>query len=50
MKAVLWTDLFQSILMFVSMFAVVGVGTYRMGGVSNVWNEALAGGRIEFLK
>ncbi|XP_070387667.1 putative sodium-dependent multivitamin transporter isoform X1 [Dermacentor albipictus] len=48
MKAVLWTDLFQSILMFVSMFAVVGVGTYRMGGVSNVWNEALAGGRIEF--
>ncbi|XP_054933461.2 putative sodium-dependent multivitamin transporter [Dermacentor andersoni] len=49
MKAVLWTDLFQSILMFVSMFAVVGVGTYRMGGVSNVWNEALAGGRIEFL-
>ncbi|XP_070387672.1 putative sodium-dependent multivitamin transporter isoform X3 [Dermacentor albipictus] len=50
MKAVLWTDLFQSILMFVSMFAVVGVGTYRMGGVSNVWNEALAGGRIEFFK
>lgn len=49
MKAVLWTDLFQSILMFVSMFAVVGVGTYKMGGISNVWNEALAGGRIEFL-
>lgn len=49
MKAVLWTDLFQSILMFLSMFAVVGVGTYRMGGVYNVWNEALAGGRIEFL-
>uniref|UniRef100_A0A1E1XFC1 Putative sodium/solute symporter n=1 Tax=Amblyomma aureolatum TaxID=187763 RepID=A0A1E1XFC1_9ACAR len=49
MKAVLWTDLFQSILMFLAMFAVVGVGTYRMGGVYNVWNEALAGGRIEFL-
>lgn len=49
MKAVLWTDLFQSILMFLSMFAVVGVGTYKMGGVYNVWNEALAGGRIEFL-
>ncbi|XP_077515840.1 putative sodium-dependent multivitamin transporter isoform X1 [Amblyomma americanum] len=49
MKAVLWTDLFQSILMFLAMFAVVGVGTYRMGGVYNVWNEALAGGRVEFL-
>lgn len=49
MKAVLWTDLFQSILMFLAMFAVVGVGTYRMGGVYNVWSEAQAGGRIEFL-
>ncbi|XP_077553571.1 putative sodium-dependent multivitamin transporter [Haemaphysalis longicornis] len=49
MKAVLWTDLFQSILMFLAMIAVVGVGTYRMGGVYNVWSEAQAGGRIEFL-
>ncbi|XP_077555197.1 putative sodium-dependent multivitamin transporter isoform X2 [Haemaphysalis longicornis] len=49
MKAVLWTDLFQSILMFLVVFAVVGVGTYRMGGVYNVWSEAQAGGRIEFL-
>lgn len=49
MKAVLWTDLFQSILMFLAMFAVVGVGTYRMGGVYKVWSEAQAGGRIEFL-
>ncbi|XP_077555201.1 putative sodium-dependent multivitamin transporter [Haemaphysalis longicornis] len=48
MKAVLWTDLFQSILMFAAMFAVVAVGTYRMGGVYNVWSEAQAGGRIEF--
>ncbi|XP_077555191.1 putative sodium-dependent multivitamin transporter [Haemaphysalis longicornis] len=48
MKAVLWTDLFQSILMFAAMFAVVGVGTHRMGGISNVWAEAEAGGRIEF--
>lgn len=50
MKAVLWTDLFQSILMFLAMFAVVGVGTYNMGGLSNVWEEARKGGRLQLFK
>ncbi|XP_064455843.1 putative sodium-dependent multivitamin transporter [Ornithodoros turicata] len=49
MKAVLWTDLFQSLLMFLAMFSVVAVGSYNVGGVGNVWQAALDGGRIEFL-
>ncbi|XP_040065545.2 putative sodium-dependent multivitamin transporter isoform X1 [Ixodes scapularis] len=48
MKAVLWTDLFQSLLMYIAMLAVVIVGTYNMGGLDKVWQEAQEGGRIEF--
>lgn len=48
MKAVLWTDLFQSLLMFLAMLAVVVVGAYNVGGVSNVWEAASQGGRLEF--
>ncbi|CAN7997545.1 unnamed protein product, partial [Ixodes pacificus] len=48
MKAVLWTDLFQSLLMYIAMIAVVVVGTYNLGGLDKVWQEAQEGGRIEF--
>uniref|UniRef100_V5H4Z4 Putative sodium-dependent multivitamin transporter n=2 Tax=Ixodes ricinus TaxID=34613 RepID=V5H4Z4_IXORI len=48
MKAVLWTDLFQSLLMYIAMIAVVVVGTYNLGGLDKVWQEAEEGGRIEF--
>lgn len=50
MKAVLWTDLFQSLLMFVSMLAVIAAGTSRIGGFSNVMHEIIEGGRLEFGK
>ena len=50
MKTVLWTDLFQSFLMFGSMFAVLIAGTYRVGGLSNVMLEVVEGGRLEFGK
>ncbi|XP_018494776.1 putative sodium-dependent multivitamin transporter [Galendromus occidentalis] len=48
MKAVLWTDLFQSCLMFASMFAVLIAGTYRLGGLSNVMHEVIEGGRFNY--
>lgn len=50
MKAVLWTDLFQSLLMYIAMISVVVVGTYNLGGLDKVWQEAQEGGRIEFFK
>lgn len=45
-KAVLWTDLFQSVLMFVSLIIVIVRGTIILGGFDNVMKAALDGGRI----
>ncbi|KAF8788896.1 putative sodium-dependent multivitamin like protein [Argiope bruennichi] len=50
MKAVLWTDLFQSLLMFSAVFAVIAKGTIDVGGFSEVWRLADEGKRIEFFK
>ncbi|GFS47393.1 putative sodium-dependent multivitamin transporter [Trichonephila inaurata madagascariensis] len=48
MKAVLWTDLFQALLMFSAVFAVAIKGTMDIGGLSEVWRIAKEGERIQF--
>ncbi|GIY14011.1 putative sodium-dependent multivitamin transporter [Caerostris darwini] len=48
MKAVLWTDLFQSLMMFSAIFAVIIKGTLDVGGFSEVWRIADEGKRIQF--
>ncbi|XP_067119661.1 putative sodium-dependent multivitamin transporter [Centruroides vittatus] len=48
-KAVLWTDVFQSILMFAAMYAVIIKGTIDVGGLGEVWRISQEGKRIEFL-
>lgn len=50
MKAVVWTDTFQVIIMFAAMFVVIFKGASDVGGHLEVWNIASRGGRIEFLK
>lgn len=47
-KAVIITDVFQSLLMFASIFAVIGVAMYETGGISEIWRIADEYGRIEF--
>ncbi|KOC66377.1 Putative sodium-dependent multivitamin transporter [Habropoda laboriosa] len=48
-KAVLITDLFQGLLMFVAITCVLGVAAADLeGGLSNVWSTAQKGGRIDF--
>ncbi|XP_050533540.1 putative sodium-dependent multivitamin transporter [Daktulosphaira vitifoliae] len=47
-KAVIITDLFQAILMFASIYAVIGVAIYETGGVSEIWEIARKYDRIEF--
>ncbi|XP_050430398.1 putative sodium-dependent multivitamin transporter [Adelges cooleyi] len=47
-KAVIVTDLFQSILMFGTIFAVIIVAAVEVGGVTEIWNIANHYGRIEF--
>lgn len=37
-KAVIWTDVFQFLVLFGSLIAVLIFGTKEAGGPSNVWN------------
>jgi Na+/proline symporter len=50
MKAVMWTDVFQTIIMFVGLLASVIQGIIDAGGSQAVWQRALNGGRVEFFK
>ncbi|XP_018799916.1 PREDICTED: putative sodium-dependent multivitamin transporter [Bactrocera latifrons] len=48
MKAVLITDIFQSLLMFVSVFSVIIFATIKAGSWGEIWRVANEGGRINF--
>ncbi|XP_067120884.1 sodium-coupled monocarboxylate transporter 1-like [Centruroides vittatus] len=48
MKAVVWTDLVQVLMMFISMFTVVAKGANDVGGMRQVWETSVNGKRIEF--
>jgi len=50
MKAVVWTDALQTVLMFGGMIVVVVVGTAAVGGVDVVWSRSESSDRIEFFK
>lgn len=46
LKAVIWTDVFQTVVMFAGQLAVIVVGASQAGGMSQVWKKALNGSRI----
>ncbi|XP_014220048.1 putative sodium-dependent multivitamin transporter [Copidosoma floridanum] len=49
-KAVLVTDVFQGVLMFVSLVCIVAVASGEIeGGLASVWDTALKGQRVELL-
>lgn len=50
MKAVLITDVFQSLLMFGAIFSVIICAAIRAGGLAPIWETAVEGGRINFWK
>ncbi|XP_066561243.1 solute carrier family 5 member 6a [Amia ocellicauda] len=49
LKAVIWTDVFQTVVMFVGQLAVIVVGAHQAGGMAAVWQKAQEGGRISGL-
>ncbi|CAG13206.1 unnamed protein product [Tetraodon nigroviridis] len=49
LKAVIWTDVFQTGVMFAGQLAVIVVGVQQAGGASEVWRKALEGNRIASL-
>ncbi|XP_046397417.1 sodium-coupled monocarboxylate transporter 2-like isoform X2 [Ischnura elegans] len=48
LKAVMWADTLQTLLMFGSMVTIVVIGTAALGGPARVWQMNQEGGRIEF--
>uniref|UniRef100_A0A665XE04 Sodium-dependent multivitamin transporter-like n=1 Tax=Echeneis naucrates TaxID=173247 RepID=A0A665XE04_ECHNA len=49
LKAVIWTDVFQTVVMFAGQLAVIVVGVQKTGGVSEVWRKIWEGDRISGL-
>lgn len=47
LKAVVWTDVVQLVMMFGAIFLVMIKGTYDVGGIGFVWEKATESGRIE---
>ncbi|XP_077993904.1 sodium-coupled monocarboxylate transporter 1-like [Glandiceps talaboti] len=48
MKAVIWTDVFQTFIMFAALMAVIIRGSIEMGGFDRIWQINEEGGRVEF--
>jgi Na+/proline symporter len=48
LRAVIWTDLFQALVMFVSLFFIIIKGLIDVGGFENLWEINSAGGRLNF--
>lgn len=46
LKAVIWTDVFQTLVMFAGQLAVIAVGAQRVGGMARVWRLAEQEGKI----
>uniref|UniRef100_A0A4X2LT40 Sodium-dependent multivitamin transporter n=1 Tax=Vombatus ursinus TaxID=29139 RepID=A0A4X2LT40_VOMUR len=46
LKAVIWTDVFQTVVMLLGQLAVVIVGAVKVGGLRHVWDVAAQHGRI----
>ncbi|XP_066122839.1 sodium-dependent multivitamin transporter isoform X1 [Saccopteryx bilineata] len=46
LKAVIWTDVFQTLVMFLGQLAVIIVGSAKVGGLGRVWDLASQQGRI----
>uniref|UniRef100_A0A182TME0 Sodium-coupled monocarboxylate transporter 1 n=1 Tax=Anopheles melas TaxID=34690 RepID=A0A182TME0_9DIPT len=47
-KAVVFTDAWQVVVMFISVVVVVIIGTIALGGPDVIWDRAVEGGRIDF--
>ncbi|XP_035826901.1 sodium-coupled monocarboxylate transporter 1 [Aplysia californica] len=49
MRAVVWTDVFQAMVMLAGLLAIVIQGTMKLGGLSEVWSTADDWKRLKFL-
>ena len=49
-KAVMWTDVFQAVMMFSGLVAILIRGSLLHGGFGKIWQLNYEGHRIEFFK
>lgn len=47
-KAVVWTDVVQGIIMILTMIVTFSIGIFEVGGINEVWNRNLEGNRLKF--
>ncbi|XP_077582887.1 sodium-coupled monocarboxylate transporter 1 [Stigmatopora nigra] len=47
LKAVIWTDVLQMVIMLAGFVAVIARGAVLQGGLSKIWEDAEEGGRLE---
>ncbi|XP_041377148.1 sodium-coupled monocarboxylate transporter 1-like [Gigantopelta aegis] len=47
LKAVIWTDVFQILVVIAGLLALIIKGTLQAGGVKSVWDKAADGGRLD---
>ena len=50
MRAVVWTDVFQSFIMIIAMIWIVVKGIIDVGGVGQVWTDNWETDRIELFE
>ena len=50
LRAVVWTDTFQTVVVVGGLVGIIVVGCNHLGGLDKVWELAEAGGRINFWK
>lgn len=50
LKAVIWTDVFQSLIMIAGLIVVVIVGSIEVGGFDRVWQINKDFGRLNFFE
>lgn len=47
LKAVIWTDVLQMVIMLAGFVAVIARGAVLQGGLTQIWEDAGKGGRLE---
>lgn len=46
LKAVIWTDVFQMVIMLAGFVAVIARGAVIQGGLGKIWDDCYQGGRL----
>jgi Na+/proline symporter len=49
-KAVVWTDFLQGVVMVVASVVVIVLGVIKVGGMGTVWERSRSGGRIRIFE